>query len=97
MNPGASYKELFQSIGMAALQLAMAGDHKKAAKELRRSIDSSFYIDPTSAQCYLAKRDEIEKQLKLLDAAAIFLNTVTETLGPQHPDVLLIQAARHQS
>lgn len=88
------YNHLFQAIGIACLQLATAGDYAATAKALRGQIDASFYTDPTAAMRYLQKRDGIETQLKLLDAAAAFLSTTTAALGPDHPDTLLIRAAQ---
>ena len=63
---------VFETIGNAAqmLRIIRPGD---CAKSMRAQIDRSFYADPTLAQAYLATRDDAERKLRLLDAAATFV------------------------
>ena len=48
-------------------------DPEKYVETLKQAIDNSFYMAPTLAQQYLAKRDEVDSQVRILEAAATFV------------------------
>lgn len=40
------------------------------AQRIRDGIDRSFYVDPTLANLYLVRRDDMDRKLRILDDAA---------------------------
>jgi len=66
------YKTAFDLV-LWSFRVLDSVDPEKHVEKLKRAIDNSFYMAPTLAQRYLAKRDEVDSQVRILEAAAIFV------------------------
>ncbi len=78
-------EELYQVIGVA-FRLLHAYPFAEIAASLRQQEEAAFYLDPTLAQKLISKegRANMERQYRLLDAAATFVaevRNVAEDLG----------------
>ena len=81
---------VFSTIGNAAQLLSMVrpGD---CAKAFRSQMDRSFITDPTMALQVLAKKKDVDQKLRLLDAAAKFVEEFTAVA-----DEVVAQAAAQE-
>lgn len=72
MDEEAQVEVVFSTIGNAAQLLYMVRA-EDCAKSFRAQMDRAFITDPTLAQQVLWKKKDVDRKLRLLDAATAFV------------------------
>lgn len=68
---------VFTTVGNAAQMLRMV-QPGRMADALQRQMDRSFYTDPTLAQQVLSKSADVDRKMRLLRSAQVFVDAVTQ-------------------